>query len=212
MPYERPAPVVEPGTRLAIAGRAGTGKTYIAKWFMLRAGQRYVVLDTKYDSGLRDWKGHKRLPTMAQLAADWRERKITVARPTPRELKPAILDAWLEELHESFDNFGAYVDELYSVCPPQHPPGPGLTGLITRGRDRKQSVMAGAQRPSLVPLFVYSEANAFAATDLLLPQDRKRLYDVTGREEFFDRVADRHWRYFDVAARTLTRYGPVRIV
>lgn len=207
----RPDPIVAPGTRLALSGRAGSGKTTLAKWFVLRSPLRWVVLDTKHDSGFRAWKPIAGFPSLSRLAQRWAEQKVVVVRPKPHELTPAWLDYFINDLHEGFDNFGLYVDELYHVVRPGAWPGTGLTGLVTRGRDRRQSFIGGAQRPAFVPGFIYSEANAFAVLDLTLPKDRERIYEYTGREEAFNLLAPRHWLYFDVAARTCTRYGPVSI-
>ena len=204
-------PGLDPGQRMALVGRAGSGKTYLSKYFLLGSPQRWVVLDTKGDSNFDDWQPLKGLQAMARLGRQWREKKIVVVRPHSREMASALtLDSYLGELHDSFDNFGTLVDETYQIQLGGKP-GPGLTGLVARGRDRKQSVIMGAQRPSWVPLFVFSEANFIASLSLNLPADRDRVYQFTGHNAVLSRLPPRSWFWYDVAADKLRRYAPVAI-
>ena len=169
-------PAIDFGTRLALVGRAGSGKTHLGKWFMLTSGMRWVVLDSKHDSGFSKWRPMRGLASSRQIARAWKEEQVVVIRPEPHENAPAVLDAYLGDLHDMFDGFGTFIDETYQVAIGGRP-GAGLTGLVTRGRDRRQAVIMGMQRPAWVPKFVFSEANYMAILSLSLMQDRKAMFE-----------------------------------
>lgn len=199
------------GHRLAVFGRAGSGKSYLTKWAVLRSQkQRWIVLDTKHDPLFEDWHPHDGLMTMDALARAWRDSARVVVRPKPFQSTPAILDAYLSDLHDAFENFGTLIDETYQVAFGARA-GAGLTGLVTRGRARKQTVIMGSQRPAWVPRFVFSEANGYVVMNLNLKQDRDRCYEMTGRRRVLERVEPRHWLYYDVNADALTPFAPVAI-
>lgn len=203
--------IIKPGTRLAVFGRSGSGKSYLQKWHMFRSRMRWVVLDTKHDSGYSAMKPLAGLIGMGKLAKVWQDQQIVVVRPKPNENKMEFLDAYLAELHDAFDNFGTCIDEAYQVSNANNP-GAGMIGLITRGRDRKQSVIIGSQRPARVPMFCFSEANAFCVMSLTMAADRKRVYENTGQSVFLENsLPPRSWFYYDVASNRLVRYGAVTI-
>lgn len=205
-------PALRIGERLALTGRTGVGKTYLGKWFILRNPQQWVVMDTKADPSFDEWRPRAGLLTMRAIGRLWRDgRKAVVIRPHPREMGGKNLDAYLEELHSSFDGFGTFIDEAYQFQIGGLP-GKGLTGLISRGRVRKQTVIMGAQRPRLVAAFMFSEATYMAIMDLLTTTDRKTMNDKTGRDEVFVRLPKREWLWYDVDAQTLRRFPPVTIV
>jgi hypothetical protein len=179
---------------------------------MLRSGLSWVVLDSKHDPGFDRYEPSKRLLTMDALGRAWRAgQRIAVSRPSPRQNVPALLDAYLEDIHESWDGVGVCVDETYQLVDASAQPGPGLTGLCTRGRVRHQAVICGAQRPKRVPVFCYSEANFLAVLDLTLRQDRKALYDNVGMPQLMDARDPRHWLWVDVGDKSAAGYGPVAI-
>lgn len=205
------APAIEPGKRVTLVGRTGSGKTTLGKWLMLRAPLRWAILDTKHDSSFAEWRPAAGLQSMRAIKRAWRERQMVVIRPAPHEMHPRTLDAYLGELHDAFDTFGTMVDEVYQFSSSQFP-GPGLTGLVTRGRDRRQAVIMGSQRPARVPLFIYSESDHLAIMALSLPADRKRVFEFAGgRPEVMAKMEPRYWWWFDVATERLRLYGPVSI-
>ncbi len=199
------------GQRLALFGRAGSGKTYLSQWMLLRSKLKWIVLDTKHDPNFDEWRPVGSLIAPSRMSRLWQDRQHIVIRPGPEQSTPQALDHYLYELHDSFENFGILIDETYQVA---YGPkaGPGLTGLITRGRARKQAVICGSQRPAWVPRFVFTEANYYIIMSLNIAGDRKTVYDFTGKKRVLDRVEPRHWLHYDVASDQMTAYRPVKIV
>ncbi len=203
-------PKIMGGQRFAVCGRAGSGKTYLEKWLMFSSSLKWVVLDSKHDPGFDEMSPNDGLLMPTRIQRLWNDRKHIVVRPNSRENDIKVLDAYLEELHESFDNFGVCIDETYQVAMTSKA-GPGLTGLVTRGRARKQAVILGSQRPAWVPRFVFSEANAIIVMALTLKQDRERIYEMTEQPIVLKAVEPRHWLFCDVAGATVAKFSPVTI-
>jgi hypothetical protein len=204
--------IIAKGQRAAIWGRAGVGKTTLGKWAMFRSPMQWVVLDTKYDDGFNGYRTANKLPAMSKIGQVLRDEKLYVIRPTNAEISdPRRLDSWLGEFHESWNNTGIFIDEGYQVCLGSNA-GPGLTGLLTRGRQRGQSVIVGSQRPARLPLFCFTEANHYFIMQLSSRDDKKKIADYTGRKEIVDKqIEPFHFLHFDVAKGKLTPYSPVRI-
>ena len=177
---------------------------------MFRSKTKWIVLDSKHDPGFDGLCVQNGLLAPARFERLWEQNKIVVVRPNPRETVSKILDEYLEDLHESFDNFGVCIDETYQVALGSKA-GPGLTGLVTRGRARGQSVILGSQRPAWVPVFVYSEANAIIVMSLTMKQDRDRIYQMTEQKIVLTPVEPRHWLFCDVSAATVKKFQPVTI-
>jgi hypothetical protein len=147
---------------------------------------------------------------MDRLHRLWKDRKQIVIRPRPDENNNTRLADYEGELHDAFDNFGIAIDEIYQLTLSSHPK-PGLTGLLTRGRVRGQTVICGMQRPSSIPMFIFSEAYGYVVMSLNLEKDRVRFYEMTGDKRFLQKVKSRHWLYYDVPEDELTAYSPVSI-
>ena len=177
---------------------------------MFRSTLKWVVIDSKHDPGFDEMTTVDGLLTPARIVKKWDGSKVIVIRPTSRENDAKILDGYIEELHESYDNFGVCVDEVYQVALGSKA-GPGLTGLVTRGRARKQAAILGSQRPAWVPRFVFSESNAVVVMALTLKQDRERIYEMTEQKIVLTPVEPRHWLFCDIASATITPFGPVTI-
>jgi hypothetical protein len=203
-------PIIKPGERLNLTGRSGSGKTYLGRWFMIRAPMNWVVLDSKHDPSFDKDNPIEGLAPASKLIKGWSKSPIVVVRPSSHENNPAILDNYLGFLHDAFDNFGVNIDEAYQCTNGPHP-GPGLKGLLTRGRVRKQSVIVSSQTPSWIPKFCFSEANYFANMTLNLPEHRERIRQFIGDDRVLQKIPSREWWWYDVGGDELTRFGPVTI-
>ena len=173
--------------RVALVGKTGSGKTYLAGR-LTAALPRLVVLDPK-----GTLKGKWRL-------ADWsdsRERQLRRGDPV-RVRVPAPLDGdWEPYLWAAYEagNCTVYVDEVYGVVPAGSRTPAALTALYTRGRELGIGTWAATQRPSWVPLFVLSEAEWLAQFRLSLDADRKRMAGLMGAGAALDNPPDKYGFY-----------------
>ncbi len=202
-------PLLQPGQRAAIVGRNGTGKSWLARWLAQRSRGPWVVINPKSTE------------TFATFG-----RRVTSADPGPilqmigrgenvnwvppvRLATASVMDAMVGDLCDHARNFGIVIDEAYTLHNHAQA-GSGLTGLLTRGRELRQSAIICTQRPAWVSRFVFSESNYIAAMDLSLEVDRKTLAEATGNELFYERVRARHaWLWYDVAEDRTEAYEPV---
>ena len=155
---------------MLITGKTGSGKTYLSK-FLTRHVKRLVVFDGKGTLG--DWQ----LDPYDKDAVDKIKRGEDVRT---RVLVPFGADpvAWWSgvlSMVYAAGNCTIYIDELYSVCPPNQRPSDELWSIYTRGRELGLGVWAATQRPVWVPLFALSEAEHYFMFRLQLEEDRRRM-------------------------------------
>lgn len=205
-------PRIEPGKRVIVAGRTGSGKTVLAGWLAQRSPQRWIVFNPKHTSGydalsasviVDGWKPR-------ELEKSLKDSRFTILNFKPAESLPQFMDACIGWLHDQYDNVGIVADELYTLHDSGRPL-PGLTAWLTRGRERKQSFIGLTQRPVWISRFCFSEADYIAAMALQLASDRKAMVDNTGRAEYAAKLAPYLWRWYNVAADELTLYGAVPV-
>lgn len=182
---------IKANDRLLLAGKTGSGKTWLAER-LLSSVARLIVIDPKVT--LRDWE------LTEPRSTDW-SKFSRGANGRFRILPPVVDDpvAWYEELFERIYGYGnvtLYIDEAYAVVPPGARPGKWLSALYTRGRERGIGVWAATQRPAWIPLFLLSEADWLIIFRLNLAEDRKRISSVAG-ERVLARIPDQHgfWLY-----------------
>lgn len=195
---------------MSLTGRSGSGKTTLGRYLMARSKMKWVVLDTKHDSGFDKAFIIDGLPDAKKIMKAWEGNDLVVIRPSPMQNVKEVLDPYINYLHESLDNFGLFIDEAYQVAFGPNP-GPGLVAVVTRGRVRGQSVIVGSQRPSWIPKFCFSEANYFAVMSLNTLEDREKIYSFIGNEEVLKKQPPRKFWWYDVGDDELTPFGAVTL-
>lgn len=136
--------------------------------------------------------------------------RFVIVNPDSRDAQPDTLDNFILALHESWTSIGLCCDELYSVHK-SGVAGQGLVGWLTRGRELKQSFLGLTQRPAWLSQFLFSESDFICGMALSLDKDRKRMVEMTGRDEFNSRVPPRNWLWYTVENESLSYYGAVPI-
>lgn len=204
-------PTLDPGTRAVIAGRTGSGKTSLARYLMQRRNnQHWVILNPKHTAG------YKSLPD-AVVMDGWNAKKFARALQEHRfvvlnfrtlELTNDFMDAVLNYIHETYDNIGICCDELYYLHK-NGEAGNGLIGILTRGRERKQTFLGLVQRPKRISLFIFSESDYIVGMALNLEGDRKRMVEASGDRSFLPPLPKYHWVWYTVDADTAQHWGPV---
>ncbi len=198
-------PRIEPGERMSIAGRTGSGKTTLASWMVRRSPGFWIVLNQKGDAALSRLGPNLSMDTW-ELALE-KGNKFAVIQPEPDKTIDEI-DGWIYDLSENWENIGLFVDELYYLTSNSRA-GPGLTGWLTRGRSRRQSFIGLTQRPVWVSKFVFSESDYLVEMSLALKDDRKRLYEMSGMPQMLEKLPPRYWRCYAQGADDLVTFGPV---
>lgn len=209
-----PLPQIKGGTRTIIVGRTGSGKTSLARYLMeKRNRQRWVIFNPKHTGGYKDLPGAKVMDGWDARKFDksLTENRFTIINFRKNELSPEYMDAVLAYIHDAYDDIGLCMDELYYMHK-NNEPGEGLIGVLTRGRERKQTFMGLVQRPKRISLFCFSETDYVAGMTLNLEGDRKRMVEATGEERFIHPLPKFIWRWYNVDADSSQLWGAVPLV
>lgn len=182
---------IKASERVLIAGKTGSGKTWLARRLLARI-PRLVVIDPK--STLADWN------LKEPSDRDWNKfDRGEYGRYRIQSPVTSDLESWYDDLFGYLYECGEltiYIDEAYAVTPPGQKPGKWLSACYTRGREKGIGVWSSTQRPAWIPLFMLSEADWFLVFRLSLEQDRKRIAALAG-DSVMAPIPDPHglWRY-----------------
>jgi len=180
-----------------IGGRTGTGKTELL--YAYTSGYPYVaVLDSKEEF---DFGGYVLSDDMAIITTlddlDYVEEPKIIYRPNVKEMNQ---DAYSEFFYWCYYrlNTVVVVDEFMAVSPNPSVIPEGLKACYTRGRSKYVPVWGATQRPSGIHQLCMSEADHFFIYDFNMPQDREKIYRITGVEEFLEKPGRFKFWYFNV--------------
>jgi energy-coupling factor transporter ATP-binding protein EcfA2 len=203
-------PRVDPGKRAFIAGRTGSGKSTLGCYLLEHTVGHWIILNPKHTAAYKNL-------TDVQIVTKFRERdvarelmknKFTLLNLSGSQASPGFMDDIIQWVHEDFKDIGVCADELYTLHNNGRP-GDGLTGILTRGRELRQSFIGLTQRPAWVSRFLLSEADYLCEMDLVLEDDRERMFQASGQDAFLHRVRDYRFLWYDVTQDKLQLYSPV---
>jgi len=205
-------PVINPGKRAIVAGRTGSGKSSLARWLLVRSPGHWVILNPKWTKAFNSLPNSKVIEgiDLKKIEKSIFENRFTIINPLSSQTDPDLLDVLIKWLHETFTDIGLCLDESYSVHTNGRA-GPGLIGWLTRGRELKQSFLGLTQRPAYLSKFLFSEADYIGGMALTMEDDRKRMFEFTGREAYRAKLAAYDWLWYDVGEDNLRALGPVPI-
>ena len=191
-----------------VCGMTGTGKSYLCEQYLSRYD--YVVkLDTKDETterqleGVSAWDGLEEnkdftIVRNIDLLDDVETKKIIYAPP------------YDEQNEETFNHFFkwcfdrgntiVWVDELMSIGIVRKYPRE-LGRLMTQARSKNVALWCCTQRPSGIPNIVPANCSYFFVFDMALPQDRKKLVEVTGMVEMLEMPHDYNFWYYKMGER-----------
>lgn len=172
--------VYKKGQRVTLVGATGSGKTSrMIELIRQSPVSPVLIFDTKEDDAfLKCFPNAKVQEGLGPI----KKNDVTIIRPAPVESSdPEILDDFLYGLHQS-ENVLVVIDEAYMFHRGGQA-GPGLLGLITRGRSRGITMLTGSQRPAWVSRFVFTECEHFNILKLRNPGDRKIMSQYSGIDE-----------------------------
>lgn len=188
------APEIKPNEHVVVPGQNGSGKTFLARKYL--AGFPYVVaLDTKGDL---EWPEiPKEKLTLVDSIADLPavQTPYIIYRPRWQELEPEYYDAFFAWIYRR-RNCIVWVDEAMSVSPNPGMIPPHYKACLTRGRSLGIGVWSLTQRPSGIAQVILSEAKHYFVFNLTLPQDRKKMVEITGQTEMFTLPGERNFWYY----------------
>jgi len=180
-----------------IAGRTGSGKTFLARKYLAGFGH-VVVLDTK---GTLTWPEvpAKEITVVKRLAEI--TKAVTpkiIYQPEYQELEFEWYNAFFKYCYFK-KNLTVWVDEVMAVCPSPHRIPEFYKAILTRGREMEVGVWSLTQRPAGIPLITMSESTHFFVFDLNMPHDRQRLIDITGTDEFGEKPGKYRFWYYNIS-------------
>jgi len=187
---------IKPDEHVFIAGRTGSGKTWLAKKYL--AGYENVFcLDIK---GTLKWddvpKDELTIITHVKDLEKVNTPKC-IYKPDPAEMELDFYDEFFKFIYNR-GNTICWIDECMSVTPNAQRIPFYYKAIMTRGRELGVAAWSLTQRPSGINLLPISEATHIMAFDLNLPQDRKRIADLTGAFEFLDKPGRFNFWYYNV--------------
>lgn len=163
-----PPLTIKSNERVALIGRTGSGKTYLAE-ALTRPLRRLVIIDP---NGVLERRFLPHVP--------WAKGVKHLEAGDPARLyvsldRPQDYNAVFDTIYRRVRNVVVYIDEAYGVSGPSPTSSDALWALYTRGRARGIGVWAATQRPRFIPRFTLSEAEWYFVFQLQLDDDRDYL-------------------------------------
>lgn len=191
---------IKRATRALIAGKTGSGKTRAALFLMhYLADYPCYIFDTKIEPAFK-----KVLGDLAQVVDGishydplTAKKPFIILRPDSIEAtSPELIDSVIMRIHDKVEGCAVYIDEAYQVHINGRA-GPGLIGLLTRGRSRDQTAIISTQRPKWISRFCMTEADAYFIFRLSDMDDRRRFREVIADDAILDVAARYHFWHYD---------------
>ncbi len=179
-----------------IAGRTGSGKTYLARKYLV-GYENVFCLDTK---GTTNWEEvPKDQITIVKHLKDLPRVRTPkcIYRPTWDEMNEDFYNEFFKFVYKRGHTI-CWIDEVMSVTPNAQRIPSWYKAILTRGRELGVAAWSLTQRPSGINLLPISEASHLMVFDLNLPQDRKRIADVSGADEFNSKPGQYKFWYYNV--------------
>lgn len=180
---------IKPSEHVFIAGKTGTGKTWLARKYLARY-KHVVCLDTK---GTTVWPevDFALVESLAELGGV--DKPKIIYRPNVNEMTEEFYDAFFKWVYFRRNTI-VWIDEVMSIGSPHKMPF-YLKACLTRGRELNIGVWSLTQRPSGIPTLTMSEATHFIVFDLNMPQDREKIASITGTPEFLEKPSVKYGKY-----------------
>lgn len=172
---------IKKGEHVFIAGRTGSGKTFLTKRYLQNVHPVYA-LDVKKTL---DWQNvpEDDIDYLDRLEKVTKSRKKKVIyQPHWDEMKPEFYNEFFKFIYKK-EETTIWVDETMGIGTAMKFPE-YYKALLTRGRELGISVWSCTQRPATIPIISMSEATHLFIFDLNMKKDRVRIAEIAGEEEF----------------------------
>lgn len=182
-------------------GMTGGGKTQGGAFLLSRIDTNsmpWVLLDFKREDLFNEF-----IPFDLPNFNPPRDPGIYRLRVSPMEVASGEVDDLLLKIHAE-GNCGIFVDEGYELGNSM-----AFKLVLTQGRSLNIPIITCTQRPKLVPIAVFSEANFFMIYNMTHPDDKKLAADYVGQKKPLPRLPRFHFYWYDVVDDTLLKMRPV---
>ena len=194
--------VIKKGEHVFVAGRTGSGKTFLVKKYLENSSLPVYVLDIK--KTLKWVQGDNTLYTEKLSEVIASKKKKIIYQPRWEEMEEEYYDAFFKHVYEKGD-CTLWIDELMGVGNATRFPK-FYKACLTRGRELGISVWSCTQRPATIPIISMSEATHLFIFNLAMKKDRERIAEIAGHGNFLQTPGKFVFWYFD----TTKEAAPVR--
>jgi len=180
-----------------IAGSTGSGKTILGKAYLSRK-KNVVVLDTKgtfYFEPFLLEDDYVIITELSRLEEASKKFDKIVYRPRLEELNDEYYDLFFKWCYFR-RNTTVLVDEAMQVVKNAHTIPEYYKGILTRGRELNVSVWSLTQRPSGLNQLILTESTHYFIFRLTHINDRKKIAEITGQEQFIKPPHGYQFRYW----------------
>ena len=217
--------LLQRGQRGIIVGQTGSGKTIGAIWQLQQSAlSPVIILDTKgepafnkiargeTEPGAGDAERLEIYDDGETFLKAWKRRdqpEYIIVRPSAEEIaEPLAMDLILTGIYNAGKSCLVYIDEAYQWHIAGRA-GPGLVGLLTRGRSKGMTTLISTQRPAWISRFCFSEAQKFYIYRLSDKRDMKTLAEYI--HDFSNKTVAKkhHFWYYNVDMEACLSYRPV---
>ena len=189
---------IKPNEHVFVAGMTQSGKTFLTQTYLANYTQQIYVLDTK---GAFNWNqvpdSEKEIITNLSQITSTTKKKV-IYRPVWEELTQEFYNSFFEFCMKR-RNCIIVIDEVMQVCPSAIKIPEWYKGALTRGMELQVGVWSLSQRPSSIPIVVMTEATHYFIFKLNSVDDRKRIVQYTGHQEFLQIMEKKDFLYFNTA-------------
>lgn len=170
--------IFQPGKRVFIAGKTGSGKTTLAEKIAIQQ-RNLIVLDTKHQIDLGERYKICTTKDVIKYSYDNNYDGIII-RPSATEIDSSLyFDNIFKWIYER-ENTQIYIDEILMIVKSHLNYPKYLRALYTQGRSKNIGIMTLSQRPSGIPLWILSETDTFIKFQLQLNKDTMRMSEFMG--------------------------------
>lgn len=187
--------------RTCVMGMTGSGKTQGAAFLLSRqdtTAMPWVLLDFKREALFDEMRAFPMVNWEPPRFPGVYRRSVT-----PYDVDAGRVDELLLKIHAR-GGCGIFVDEGYELGNSH-----AFKIVLTQGRSLEIPMIVCTQRPKLVPIAVFSEANFFMVYNMSNPDDKILTAKYVGRKEPLQRLPRFHFYWYDVVEDTLLKMRPV---
>jgi len=203
---------IKPNEHCFFTGMTQSGKTTAAMEYLKNEETQIYVLDTK---GKFNWKVNNThelivINDFDKFSKHNKTKRKVVYRPVWEQLNIDYYNAFFEFCMKR-QKCIILVDEAMQVCPSANKIPEWYKGALTRGMELNVGVWSLSQRPSKIPSEIISEATHYFIFRLNKIEDRERISDYTGYDEFFKIPEKYHFWYFNSTLDSNPEIGHIEL-